>query len=686
MKTFFTYLLLAFLSTTAVAQSTSYKKIMAEKDAVELSVFFAHLKEFQTENQAFSNVYYQLGKIELENFSNLDPIVDRIAARQYVHNTKTNFGLAKNYLDQNEVNKNPEWYDVPSMKQKDSIVILVTTKMDENYDASVQHAQAYEELIFHYDKAVTHYLEAQKDFININTSADNLRQLFLQTDDSLKLAIREVGISFDSSMHHLDKYRETYQALPHPKKRKVIVNFNHIEHFRMNGITPTNFLADYIDVWDYKLWSEEFLNLIKIEVDGLQDEIRTAYQFFQNSNNRLMTGTECTQVAVDDRQFQRIINLVTKYDNQSILIDIFQYILYKFQYGNDINYERNCNISNETPTDIFLSRKARIYQDLFASFKVADSLDNSITTSGHSQDTFEWFFSEMMNSPNGSADFANDQLVENRQAFKTEVSNLAILGRNQKFQTDSISETYGRADTLLLKIKSPENTDSLLVVKGLKLSDSLNLLLVKDQKGMNVIGASQNENGFAVLWEHAALKNSDINFFKLVTDASFVIAGDSWFKHITFTGGLQKTVTLKSKDPIVHISYNDLQGSFTVLQSNGEKQIYSTIGSNGKVTSSKSLVLPGEFLNMWKQEGQLLFFTSSDQEEKTVITNSVFDPSTSQLNEIATYTLSYPIVESILIKNDNQSITLLSKNSLDPTEVLYAVLDYNGNIHYEEIF
>ena len=684
MKRLSTYLILSFATSMLVAQSTSYKKIMAEKEAVELSVFFVHLKDFQSENPQFSNVYYQLGKIELENFSNLDPIVDRISSRQFVYNIKTNFGLAKNYLKPNEVVKKPEWYDVPELQEKDSIVILATAKIDENYETGIEYAQAYEELIFHYDKAVTHYLQAQEDFISINTSADNLRQLFLQTDDSLKLAIQEVGVSFDSSMYHLDKYRETYQILPHTKKRKVIVNFNHIEQFRMNGVTPTNFLADYIEVWDYKLWSEEFLNLIKIEVDGLQDEIRTAYEFFLNSNTRLMEGNECAQAKIDDGQFQRIINLVTKYDNQSVLIDIFRYILYKSHYGNQLNYERNCNTANEPLTDIFLSRKARIYQDLFKSYALVDSLDNSILTSGHGQKSFEWFFSELMSK--GSADFASNQQIENKEAFKNEVTNLVLLKKNQRFQTDSVYQIFGRVDSLLLNTKIADTPDSLIIIRELKLSDSLTLLLTQEEKGMNIIGAEPNENGFTNLWEQASHKNLDIEFFKIVSDNSFVIGGTSWFKHITYTGAVQNTVSLRSKDRILEMSYNDLEGSFSILQSNGETQTFSTVGSNGKVTSSKSLNLNGAFLNMWKQEGQLLFFTTSNQDDKTIITTSVFDSATSRLSETATYTFSYSLLDSLLIKNDNQSITLLSKNSLNPDEIIYSLLDYAGTIHYQEIF
>ncbi|MEP1096152.1 MAG: hypothetical protein ABJG78_13645 [Cyclobacteriaceae bacterium] len=674
------------VSFMGVAQPSAYRKIMSEKDQLDPEVFFAQLKGFQAANKEFSNVYYQLGKFELENFSNLDPLVDRIASRQYVYNSKTNFSLAKNFLDEKEVARNPEWYDVPPLK-RDSVIVLANNLMDEKYQGTINYAEAYEKLLFHYDKAVTHYLRAREDFITINTSAENLRQLFLKTNDSLKQAIRNVGTSFDSSMHHLDNYRETYQLLPHTEKRKVIVNFNKIDHFRMNGITPTNFLADYIDVWDYKHWSEDFLNLIKVEVDGLQEEIRTAYDFFTSTNNRLVNGEECIQANIDDRKFQRIINLVTKYDNQSVLIDIFRYLLAKLEYGNQLVYERNCNIISGPPTDDLISRKARVYQNLFSAFAKTDSVDNLILTSGHGQKSFEWFFSEMMDGENGSLDFANKQRLENKSSFRDEVVKLAELSGKQRFQSDSIYyQTFSVNDSLLVSGGNREAADSIEVFNRLEVSDSLHFLIAKEVGNVKILGAQQIEEDYIVLWEQSTYKNEDIEFFKTVSDSSFVIGGRTWLKHISHSGLEKSTIKLKSKDSIVFVNYNELQGSFEIVQAKDTIYTMTTIGFNGAVSVDGPVVLPGKFLNMWSQDQSLWFFSASDTEQNTVITASLWDGETKKINEKIEYNFSSLMTNPLLIKNDNESITVLSQNAQSENEFIYSILDYSGSIQHEEIF
>jgi hypothetical protein len=668
------------------AQSSNYKKIMAERGVNGSKVFFSQLKEYQSINKEYGNVYFQLGKIELTNFAVLDPIVDRIASRQYVYNSKTNFSLAKNFLDEKDITKNPTWYDVPDIKDKDSIVSMTNNLIDQQYQATIDYAEAYEKLIFHYDNAVSHYLKAREDFITINTSADNLRQLFLQTDDSLKQAIKEVGVSFDSSMYHLDIYRDTYQLLPHAKKRKVIVNLNKIDHFRMNGITPTNFLADYIEVWDYKHWSEDFLNLIKIEVDGLQEEIKTAYEFFKATNDRMINGEECLQANIDDRKFQRIINLVTKYDNQSVLIDIFHYLLSKLEYGNQLIYERNCNPSNNPPTDDFISRKARVFQNLFTTFLDTDSVNRSIVTSGRQQGSFSWFFEEMMTGETGSVDFADQQRDENKQAFKNEVMKISELSNKQKFESDSIYQYFTREDSLLRE-RRIFGLDSLVVSKRIALSDSVDYLIANTGDELKILGAKQSGQDYIILWEQSAANNSDIQFYKTVSDSSFVIGGNSWIKHISTSGLEKNSIKLKSSDTVVYVSYNELQGSFQIIQSNGKKHVLTTVDFNGRTSSKEPFELPGKFLNMWRQDQSTWFFTSSlDEEGNSMINASILSNETNEFSEEINYQFSYQLVDPLLIKNDNESITLLAKNNDNEEEIIYSLMDYLGSIQYEQIF
>lgn len=686
MTLFSVFLLTSFL---LVGQGLNYKKIISERNLVDPEVFLSQLREYQKEHSSFSNAYYQIGKSELLAFSTLDPIVYRVASRQYIYNAKTNFSLARNYVDKKEVTKDPEWYDMPPLKDKDSLFAMTVNSLDENYQAAIKYADAYERLLLHYDKAVGFYLQAQKDFIDINTSAQNLRQLFLQTNEGLKFAIQEVGVSFDSSMYHLDRYRETYQLLPHLDKREVKVNFNAIDHFRMNGITPTNFLADEIDVWDYRDWSDRFSKLIEEEVDGLKDEIRNAFEFFAETNGRLINGDQCIQATIDDRKFQRIINLVTKYDNQSELIDIFTYLLAKLEYGNQVNYERNCNLISNLPTDDFISRKARIYQTLSQTYNYTDSLNRTIAYTERGQQSFRWFFEEMLSGDKASDDFAANQRMENRMAFRNEADKLRALKLKQTFEVPVGSQCYSQEENQLYYEIGEDNQDNFCVSKSLPLSGSLTLLLGRKGEELKLLGARKVEEDYKILWEQGSPQKSGIDYFKVISDSSFVIGGvdkSAWLKHVSTRGLERSEIRLKSSDTIVDVSYNELQGAFTVVQANGTKHTLSTISFVGKTLSSQAFELPGKFLNVWRQEKAFWFFTSREENQQTIISALVLNLETGEFSEEIKYVSRYLHTDILLVKNDNETITLMSSNAENEEETIYSLLDYLGAIRYEEIF
>lgn len=683
MKKLFTISLLT-LHIIAVGQTGAFKRIISEKSTVDRETFYDQLTQFQKENVEFGNVYYQLGKVEMDLFSSLDPIVDRIAARQRVYNAKTNFGLATNYLDESEISKFPEWYDVPESTSKDSISLKGKNKIDKSYSDAVEYAVSYEELVENYDRAVYHYLKAREGFIDINTSADNLRQLFLKADDSLKMRVKAVGVSFDSSMYHTGIYREIYQKLPHKKKRKVNVTKKKIDHFRMNGITSANFLADEIDVWDYREWSDRFLALLKVEVDGLQDEIKAAYKFFMATNDKMINGEDCIQANLDELKFQRIINLVTKYDNESVLIDIFQYLTAKLDYGNKLVYERVCNALDEPPTDDFLSRKARIYQNIYGSFAEADSLNETIISSGHNQATFQWFFNEMMPGENGSKTFAEEQAEENRQSFKRELQGLQASMSQQRFDTDSISKCFEMDSILVLAGQDGAN---FCASKSLRLQDDLDVLLgLKDGKNL-LVGGSPLEDDYEKVWEFEP--RSEVSFFKVVGDSSFIIGGNKgkfWITQLDFSGQEYYTATLKSGDPVIDVIVNPLQGVTTVLQKGSSGYNLSQINFNGKQESSKSIGISKEIFGMTTLEQERWFFTHDQTSEGSQIIAFVYDESSGDLARELTYNFTAELKDPKVIKNDNEFLTILSTSAFADDEIVYALINYNGEVKHEKVF
>lgn len=684
MKRWIVILVFCCSSLLAWSQVSTFKKIMNEKDEVDRETFFSRLQSFQKEYTEFSNVYYQMGNIEFEIFKTLDPITDRIESRQRIYNVKINYALAKNYLDSKEIPRFPQWYGLDETTTKDSLIFVGEKKLDDANTNTAKYSEDYEKLVSNYDNAVSYYLRARQGFIEINNTAENLRQLFLEADDELKTSVRQVGNDFDSCMYYIKKYRSTYQQLPHVTKRNVEVNLKRIDHFRMNGITPVNFLADRIDMWDYGQWSSEFLELLKVEVDGLQDQVKEAYTQFLEINEKMLNGSECIQATFDNVKYQRIINLITKYDNQSVLADIFRYLIAKMDYGNEYVYERNCNVLEDALNDDLVSRKARIYQSLFQKWIVADSLNSQIVASGHTEGTFIWFFNEMLNGEGGSKRFSESQQKEDYTSFKGEVSHLQDLVSRQYFKSDSIINTcFERQENLLVWSEDTLATN-VCVSKMLVVNDTLHFLLSQGAEKNTLLGGSIRELDYHLLWEIAPSKGKTIDFFKSVGDSSFVIGGyakSGWIGYYSNTGEQLMKALLTSSDTIVNVTVNQLQGVMKVTQVENGQYTISYLNFAGKKTKSIEIELSGRFISMFELGKASYIFTS---ESSNGIIASQIDAEGVIENQFS-YMLSSELRNAIIIKNDNQYITLVADGSVGD-EVIYALLDYQGRVEYEKVY
>lgn len=669
-----------FFTLNCFSQLAEYKRIMDEKESKNLETFYEELKAFQKQNVQFSNVYFQIGEVELGLFSDLDPIVYRRAARQFIYNAKINYGLAKAYFDIKEAVKNPEWFNFEKIKDKDSLNLMIQAEVDNKYANTITYAEEYETLVENYDKAVSNYLMAREKFIEINTSYETLGDLFLRANDSLKQNVNEIGIRFDSCLYYLDIYREHYQKIPFSKKRQVNVIFKDIEQFRMNGISPSNFLADEIELWDYGSWSEQFSVLLKTEVDGLRTEIEQAYESFESHNKRMLYGKECYQINVDDLKLQRLINLISKYDPDSKLIDIFNYAKAKIYFGNLLVYERNCNELSGVPTDELSSRKARNVQNLFYRVYDADSVNTLLQSSSRNQNNFQWFYESYMQGDSGVDTFTKQQNEQTLDSFRKKVNELKVKPE-VILTTDSIRFRFQVEDSLLVSDPVSITSDSLLIYYNRVVSNSLMIAYGWMNEAYYCFGITPDKNDYRVKWQYKL--PSEAFYFKSLTDTSFVLMGKdrrTWLQHYYASGHLKVDFSPSSTASVSKLFYDELSSTYIMVEPTKVDSVidYKRYDFNGKIEKDKDLTLGGRYLTHYLNDQNLWFFSIRETMNGSQIIADVFDL---QLDPLERYTYDFEeeFAVTYLVKNDNETITIVA-DTFKENEIYYGLLDYEGNI------
>lgn len=693
------YMLLGFVLllglTDIQGQTSQYRSIIEQGDSGGKQAYLKALKEFQYENPTWPNAYYKIAELQMELLREMDPLVDRFGTKQYLYNSQINYGLASNYVDEKEALKNHEWYDVPKGTNKDSIPSIIVRSIKEKYNKASEYMEDYDLLLDHFDKAVSNYLEAREIFIDINTRADNLRVLFLTADDKLKQEVRQVGVSFDSTLYHLEQYKKVYQRMPHSKKRNSQVQLNPIDHYRMSGITPTNFLSENLLLWDYKYWSDNFASLIEQEVDGLKDEIGSSYETFTAINEQMRETEECMQINVDNMKFQRIINLVSKYDNQSQLIDLFHYLMAKLEFDNHVVYNKNCQDPYGQPTDHLLSRRVRSLQDSYAYMEKADSLNQYILEADHEQSSFQWFFDEYLPGRKGIDTFSENQSKEIHDATLKEIDQVLQLHEQQYVPTVAQQQTLVASNDTLHIAYGESESGVVQVLRKLAL-DSLHSLTVLDKGNdrLSLASLRQIDDGYKVVWEVLLPKGQKPEFLKVMTDSTLIVAGSSpraWFKHLNYQGIVISDQKISKNAALVDIYNNDLLGSYVLIQELSKDTVnkkykyqLTEVASAGSVSGSHQLELSGRFVGMTTQEGAYWFFSHSRVGDHSEVQAKSLDKQSKTWSEPISYIYADPMSHPVIIKNDNLSLTLIARKEEEKT--VYSIIDYHGAIQHQAEF
>lgn len=682
MRTLLTFL--CFLAFAQLwAQTGEYRKLLEEHGSQTQDEFFYALQDFQKQNPKFSNVYFQLAQMNLKYFSNEDPIINRLSSKQYIHNAKINAGLAKSFYDEKEATKNPEWYNLPKVKEKDSLVTMINQKIDGLYDSVLVYTDRYETLLDNYDKAVQKYLAAREGFVAINNSSNNLRGLFLKADQSLEEAIDQVGQDFDSSMYYLGIYRETYQQMPHQRKRQVLVQRQQIEHFRMNGITPSNFLADEIVVWNYGKWSRDFQELLKEEVGGLKQEITDAYRFFMATNRRMLQGEECLQANLENLKLQRIINLVTKYDNQSILIDVFGYVGHKLEFGNKFVYEKNCNIIDDLPSDDIISRKARAFQNIYNSWIAADSTAQLILESPRNQTNFSWFYEGDMRE--GATGFSNQQQDENNAAF---IETLDRLHEMYAIRNMTVMDTMKmvRQDSLFLSDDAASDGEEVEVYAAIPFTDSTRLVYGRQGEELKIMSLQADQSDFTLVWEKP--QAAPITYFKVLGDTSFVTVHEQKLVHFYASGAEKVSLNLPAGE-MKNLLYNYLKAQYALLMQDAKNDTtYNLVQMDyrGKTTAQSKFTTAGEVITHFTNGDLIWVFAAiRNPDATTTLRAYTFDAALQQVGSFD-YQLANALKEIRVVKNDDKTLTVASKMRSGDEKYVYALLNYEGEVQHESVF
>jgi hypothetical protein len=326
---------------------------------------------YQKSDPFFANIYVQLGELSYHLLHKTDPLRDFENAMYWSHTGLLNLQVYTHYVKENEARSNRDFYMNLPIEKKEARI----TNLDiQNFvEKRVRQIESYRDSVI----LVYRNLERSKELYNscislyhqINNRHNNLNETLLKSDITLFKELNQLKSNFDSTLVYFNRYLELIKKFP-VKDYNQQYTLKPIKTFRLDGLTNSNFLDNSFQIWNYGLWVDEFNALYDNDIQKLRQEIETIdknfISFENKAVNHLIKPADASKPIFDEK----FLYMLGKYDNNSLVRDLFTYKWKKQQFLAQWLDEQNS--ATDTIKGVMM-RKARYYSSLVDAKTNADS-------------------------------------------------------------------------------------------------------------------------------------------------------------------------------------------------------------------------------------------------------------------------------------------------------------------------
>ncbi len=455
MKRYIILVIGLLLSISASAQK--YKEVYESIKNLSDNEAYQVLQEYSRQrNNAHPASLYKMALILERRFDAYDPFLQSELVRQSLYDAELFMQLARLNLNEKNAKQDSRFFDgVKSANpKKDPTFQEIADAIDEHQ----KKIKAFKELFLeNHDNlynAATKYNECIRIYNEINQKNSKLKDLYFMVDDRFKSQLNELKTNFDSTLYFLGKLQKSLQK--HPLLGyKFEYHLNPILVYRMHGLTPANFLAPTIELWDYKQWIETFNDVYKKEIDFLYKNIDDA----DTKNKKYLAQLSKRNIEGIPADYQvpvYLINKIYKYDYESLAnsLLIFQeaQIRYAYQLA---SYQPDTNFIamglNYPASDYFMSAigKRRTADSLLVMFS------KSISKEGIKK--YSALFEKKYKGEKNLRKYIQEQQTFNSEFFINSIDDYAnrLLTMCQ-FDTTNTHTMLYNGDTVYAQIITPE--------------------------------------------------------------------------------------------------------------------------------------------------------------------------------------------------------------------------------------
>ena len=487
------------------AFSQKYKDVYESLKTMSDNEAYQILQDFSSSHKnAHAASLYKMAQILEKRLDTYDPFLQERAINQNVYNAELYISLAKLNFDEKVARQDGRYFDdvEAANPKKGPSFEEINASIAKHIEKIKNFKAIFNENRTNLYNAATKYNECISIYNEINQKNSKLRDLYFLVDKDLESKLDALKTNFDSTTYYLKKLQASLKK--HPMLNYTFeYKLKPITIYRMHGLTPANFLAQTIELWDFNLWIKSFKDVYNNDITYLYkniDETDTQNKKYVS----LLEKQKIDEVPENYRVPAYLINKIYKYDYESLANSLLIYqesqINYMYQL---VSYKPDTNFYafgvNYPGNDHFT--KALNYR------RETDSLltlfNQNISDEGIKK--YSNIFEKKYNGETGLKEYTKKQQTYNNEVFDKAINDYANrLIKLGSWNSKNHHKMVYNGDTVFAQIVRPDKiTKKGYFVHSKELADK-NLILLSgtyvDKKGDHLAFVASCDTLHKIKW------------------------------------------------------------------------------------------------------------------------------------------------------------------------------------------
>jgi hypothetical protein len=391
------FLVLFLVVTTAYGQKVKYKDIWALLNTKQYDAAEPFLRKYLQENTDNPNAFLYMGTIFQEKSLKEDVLKNTGRAISGMDSAIFYFDKAYKTITEREVKKNSDLYQAYNRRDlrtgefgvKLSDIQFDLEKRMEGLRERIDRIK----MIKHYfSLSDTLYKKSVALFKTIQEGSPGLKEFYLRADENTVKTLTALTVRFDSCLKAFDNYKSSTATLGKTDYNQTM-SFREIADFKKDGISPSNYYQDDVQVWDYKNFAVSATMAIGSEIIPMREQLVNYDIEINKLREKLSTESVSVKTDLGKVTDKLLIEKLKKYDSKPLPMLVFAAKVADLEYRSTLLENKALSDSSNMHTQL---------NNLTKEFSYLDRLDTALVLSAEEIDKksadYEYFIQNTFNT------------------------------------------------------------------------------------------------------------------------------------------------------------------------------------------------------------------------------------------------------------------------------------------------